>query len=169
MKIRYKILKDEIIIGEKIINIDKDDYLIRISIYTNMIGKKNKIYIIRDNNFNLKSVEYLSDNKNILIKQSVHGCYEIISDNKLFIKGNFYLDDEIKFIPEIIKNIDGFINTLWIDNFKILPYRIQNKNNSYNILAPEYSYIKYNKDKLYTEYYENLLNNIKIEFLNLGG
>lgn len=40
MKIRYKILKDEIIIGEKIINIDKDDYLIRISIYTNMIGKK---------------------------------------------------------------------------------------------------------------------------------
>ena len=148
MKLRYKILKDEIIIGEKIINVDKDDHLIKISIYTNMIGKKNKIYIIRDTNFNLKSVEYLGDNKNISIKQSVHGCYEIISDNKLFIKGNFYLDDEIKFIPEIIKNIDGFINTLWIDNFKILPYRIQNKNNSYNILAPEYSYIKYNKDKL---------------------
>ena len=69
MKLRYKILKDEIIIGEKIINVDKDDHLIKISIYTNMIGKKNKIYIIRDTNFNLKSVEYLGDNKNISIKQ----------------------------------------------------------------------------------------------------
>lgn len=47
MKLRYKILKDEIIIGEKIINVDKDDHLIKISIYTNMIGKKIK-YILSE-------------------------------------------------------------------------------------------------------------------------